>query len=117
VSPSVGWRRTGDENATELGRTFFPPTRTNESMDESEPHGDRENLALVRTDLANERTFLAYSRTALIVVGSGVSLIEVLVVPPIWIAIGWMLAVIGTIVGIVGAIRFVRLHARLHPRS
>lgn len=86
-------------------------------MDESDLRGDRDNLALVRTDLANERTLLAYSRTALIVVGSGVSLIEVLTVPPIWIAIGWVLTVIGTVVGIVGAVRFIRLHARLHRRS
>lgn len=99
------------------GPAFLPPTQIYASMNETARHSDRDNLALVRTDLANERTLLAYSRTALITVGSGVSLIEVLTVPPIWIAIGWILAALGTVVGIVGAIRFVRLHGRLHRKS
>ena len=86
-------------------------------MNESEELGVRDNLALVRTDLANERTLLAYSRTALICAGSGVSLIEVLEVPPIWVAIGWVLAATGLVVAVVGVTRFIRLHARLHRKS
>ena len=74
----------------------------------------RDHLALVRTDLANERTLLAYGRTALMVTGSGVSLIKFFADSPILPAIGWALTVAGIVIGLVGTVRFVRLQKRLH---
>ncbi len=75
-----------------------------------------ENLALVRTDLANERTVLAYGRTALMVAGTGVSLIEFIADSPFLVGLGWVLVVIGIGVGINGITRFARVYRRLHPR-
>jgi len=83
---------------------------------EAEP-APRENLALVRTDLANERTLLAYARTALIVGGTGVSLIEFIAESPLLLGLGWVLVVVGIVVGLIGATRFTRLYHRLHPKD
>ena len=73
----------------------------------------RNNLALVRTELANERTLLAYGRTGLIFVGSGVSLIKFLNVGQEWVIVGWTLCGTGVIIALLGVIRFARLHRRL----
>ena len=73
----------------------------------------RDRLALVRTDLANERTLLAYGRTGLMVTGTGATLIKFFAdstVPPV---IGWVLIVSGAIIGIIGVVRFVSLNRRL----
>ena len=76
------------------------------------------NLGLVRTDLANERTLLAYGRAALMVAGTGVSLIEFFNVSPIFRFLGWALVVVGIAVGLIGISRFARLHRSLHkPHS
>ncbi len=77
----------------------------------------QENLALVRTDLANERTLLAYARTALIIGGTGVSLIEFIAESPLLLGLGWVLVVVGIGVGVIGAARFTRLYHRLHPKD
>ena len=72
------------------------------------------NLALIRTDLANERTLLAYGRTALMVAGTGVTLIKFLGETPGLVALGWVLNVLGITIGIIGIIRFTKLQRRLH---
>ncbi len=74
-----------------------------------------ENLALIRTDLANERTLLAYGRTALLVAGTGVSLIKFIAESAILVGIGWALVAVGIAIGVNGALRFTKLHYRLHP--
>ena len=78
---------------------------------------DRDSLALVRTDLANERTLLAYGRTALLLAGTGVSMIEFLERSPLVVAGGWILVVLGGVVGATGMLRFARLHLRLRRRD
>lgn len=78
------------------------------------PDPPAENLGLVRTDLANERTLLAYGRTALMVSGTGVSLIEFFQVSAFFRFLGWSFVVIGIAVGAIGLARFARLHRRLH---
>ncbi|NNE00211.1 MAG: DUF202 domain-containing protein [Pirellulaceae bacterium] len=83
-------------------------------MNTANDSGSTENLALVRTDLANERTLLAYGRTALMVAGSGVSLIEFFKERPLLQVLGWSFVVLGSIIGVVGVFRFSRLSRRLH---
>ncbi|KAA5540672.1 DUF202 domain-containing protein [Roseiconus nitratireducens] len=71
------------------------------------------DLALVRTDLANERTLLAYGRTALMLAGTGVSLIKFLKPSPEMLLLGWFLVAAGLVVGVIGVIRFTGLKRRL----
>ncbi|MCS7467876.1 DUF202 domain-containing protein [Stieleria sp. ICT_E10.1] len=72
------------------------------------------NLALVRTDLANERTLLAYGRSALMLVATGVSLVEFLDVSYSFVLLGWGLIAAGAIVGVIGMYRFASLKQRLN---
>lgn len=73
----------------------------------------RDNLALVRTDLANERTLLAYGRTSLMMAGTGITLIKFFPESQ-WIrVIGWTVAIAGATLGMIGLIRFTRLRNRL----
>jgi len=64
-----------------------------------------DKLAIARTALANERTFMAYSRTALAFLISGVSLIRFFNYLATTI-IGWTLLPIGAAVVIFGFKRF-----------
>ncbi len=77
----------------------------------------RDLLALVRTILANERTLLAYARTALGFFMGGIGLIKLLE-HPFLIALGWLLIVLGIVLGGVGVRRFYysrRHFAHLRP--
>ncbi len=85
-------------------------------MNQTDGSERRDSLALFRTDLANERTLLAYSRTALMVAATGVSLVEVLKVSPVWVQIGWVLTVSAVGIGILGVVRFVRMRRNLRKR-
>lgn len=73
----------------------------------------RDDLALIRTGLANERTLLAYGRTALMIVATGFSLIKFFPESALLWRTGWLLAALGAIVGFTGLVRFVRLNRRL----
>jgi len=60
-----------------------------------------EMLALVRTKMAGDRTALAYLRSTVTLVASGLGLLKFAETP--WInALGWPVIVVGFIVGIVG---------------
>lgn len=83
-------------------------------MSEAQQPGRRDDLALVRTDLANERTLLAYGRTALMVVATGFSLIKFFSDETFLVRTGWVLAIMGVTIGVIGAVRFTRLQKRLH---
>lgn len=78
---------------------------------ESRENDPRESLALVRTDLANERTLLAYGRTALMVTATGVSLIKFF--PDLPLVLGWGFSIAGGVIGAIGLVRFLRLQRRL----
>lgn len=82
-------------------------------MSQEQPTGRRDDLALVRTDLANERTLLAYGRTALMVGATGFTLIKFFPESVFLWGTGWILAVIGVTIGIIGAARFTRLRRSL----
>jgi putative membrane protein len=75
--------------------------------------GRRDVLALMRTDLANERTLLAYGRTALMVCASGLTLIKFF--PDMMLArgVGWGLTIISAVIGIIGMIRFKKLRKQM----
>lgn len=69
----------------------------------------REYLALERTKLANERTLLTYIRTGLYFLVAG-STLGYVVDTTFWNVLGAPLAVIGILIGIMGAIRFHRVN-------
>ncbi|EMI22463.1 membrane protein containing [Rhodopirellula maiorica SM1] len=73
-----------------------------------------EDLNLIRTDLANERTLLAYGRTALMVSGTGVSILQFFSVTLIYHIIAWPLIGGGFVIGVIGVVRFTKLSRRLH---
>ncbi|MEM9586133.1 MAG: DUF202 domain-containing protein [Planctomycetota bacterium] len=76
--------------------------------------GDRrDNLALIRTDLANERTLLAYQRTAFMLAGSGATLIKFFADSLGMFVLGWSLIAAGGAVSVIGLIRFRRLQKQL----
>ena len=66
-----------------------------------------------RTQLANERTFLAYVRTALSLIAGGAVLLQFFTSKIIVIASGWALIVIGGIVFLIGIWRFARVKSHL----
>ncbi len=76
----------------------------------------RDFLALVRTDLANERTLLAYGRTALMVSATGATLLKFYPDSMAVRAASWPLVVLGVLIALFGTIRFARLKSRL-PRE
>lgn len=72
----------------------------------------RDRLALRRTELANERTLLAYARTALMLVAAGGTLLKLGDgASERWLGLSAIVA--GVIVGLVGAQRFKRRHREL----
>ena len=73
----------------------------------------RDNLALQRTQLANERTLLAYGRTALMLVGSGATVLKLYGDLRWEFALGWMLIVAGIGAGLLGAYRYRRFDAEM----
>lgn len=75
---------------------------------------DRRNeLAVIRTDLANERTLLAYARTSLMLVGTGATVIKFFGETRENVALGIVLLIIGLVLFIVGVARFVEQQRRI----
>jgi putative membrane protein len=72
------------------------------------------DLALVRTDLANERTLLAYLRTSLMVFATGVTLLKFFADTDSIRISGWSLIAVGGLVCAVGILRFLLMRRRLH---
>lgn len=73
----------------------------------------RQKLALERTRLANERTFLAYVRTALSLLAAGVVVLQYFSDSAGQIVTGWLLAVAGVVVLVLGLLRFLTVKTRL----
>ena len=117
----AGVRRRADGRLSRSGgrRMMSRPEMEGPEMNEPDAKHDLRpkpplpDLALVRTDLANERTLLAYGRTALMLAGTGVSLIKFLKPSPEILLLGWFLVAVGLVVGVVGVVRFTRLKRRL----
>ncbi|MCE7746745.1 MAG: DUF202 domain-containing protein [Candidatus Heimdallarchaeota archaeon] len=68
----------------------------------------RDHLAADRTAQANERTFLAYVRTALAFGAGGIGLIKFFEESIPIIVIGWILITISFVVLVFGIIRFIQ---------
>jgi putative membrane protein len=71
-----------------------------------------DRLAVSRTDLANERTLLAYVRTALALAAGGIGLVQIFSAPLI-VALGWALMPAGALVFLLGVARFRRTQRAL----
>jgi len=68
----------------------------------------RDYLAAYRTVLANERTFLAYIRTILVMAGGGVSLIK-LFDHIVFQVLGWILLFLSIVLFVIAIVRFRRM--------
>lgn len=68
----------------------------------------REYLALERTKLANERTLLTYIRTGLYFLIAG-STLGHFIQTTFWNILGTPLIIVGLVIALLGAIRFVRV--------
>jgi putative membrane protein len=67
----------------------------------------RDRLAIDRTNLANERTLLAYVRTAFMLLAAGGAAIKALPGDRAALVTGWALVAVGAIVACLGGLRFV----------
>jgi putative membrane protein len=79
----------------------------------------RDRLAIDRTHLANERTLLAYARTAFMLVIAGATAIKALPDDRLIVATGWALLACGLVVALFGAWRFrtIRLRVQRNART
>lgn len=71
-----------------------------------------DEMARLRTKLANERTLLAYIRTGLAIVAAGVSLIAFFDSIPAQ-SLGWLLSAVGLLTLVLGGARFHNVNRRL----
>lgn len=79
---------------------------TNDPHAPDAPQDRRNELALLRTDLANERTLLAYGRTALMMAGTGGTLIKFFGDSPDMLVLGIVLLILGGVMFVTGIARF-----------
>lgn len=77
----------------------------------------RDHLALDRTRLANERTLLAYIRTAFILVVAGATALKLFVDTPAVVITAWLFIGLGVFVAVFGAWRFVVMRRRINGRQ
>lgn len=73
----------------------------------------RDHLAIDRTKLANERTLLAYIRTALMLMVAGVTAERVMGGSASVIITGWLFIALGLVVGAIGTWRFVAMKQKI----
>jgi len=73
-----------------------------------------EYLAVVRSQLANERTGLAYARTALMLFATGVTFIKLFSIESVWGVLGVVLLALSLIVALVGAWSYFTSHNRIN---
>jgi putative membrane protein len=76
----------------------------------------RDTLALERTRLANEWTFLAYVRTALTLIAASAVLFQYFSKSPSYLLAAWLLVGAGAFTFIVGLIRFFQVARKLNGR-
>jgi putative membrane protein len=77
----------------------------------------RDHLAIDRTRLANERTLLAYLRTSLMLIVAGATAVKLVDVNRGILITGWIFLVLGAIVGVVGAWRFLVMRRAINRRD
>lgn len=77
----------------------------------------RDRLALDRTHLANERTLLAYVRTAFMLMLAGATAIKALPGDRAAVISGWVLIAGGLAAGFFGALRFAAMRRRIRRHA
>ncbi|MDA8231839.1 MAG: DUF202 domain-containing protein [Magnetospirillum sp.] len=77
----------------------------------------RDWLALDRTVLANERTFLAYGRTALGLILSGLTIVKLFNISHDAVMSGWGFVALGLLVFVVGVRRFLKMQGHYRALS
>ena len=77
----------------------------------------RDRLAIDRTNLANERTLLAYVRTAFMLMVAGATAIKALPGDRVAVSTGWVLLACGLIICVFGMTRFRTVRKRLQADS
>jgi len=76
----------------------------------------RDHLALDRTRLANERTLLAYVRTAFMLIIAGATALKLFVETPAVVITAWLFIVMGVVVAVFGAWRFESMRRKINRR-
>lgn len=76
----------------------------------------RDHLARDRTKLANERTLLAYIRTAFMLFVAGPAALKVFKDTPSVVFTAWLFIAVGILVGLFGVWRFVSMRRRIDRR-
>jgi len=69
-------------------------------------------LALARTNLANERTILAYFRTFIVILSSGFAILKIEILQNI-ITLGYFFIITSFIVIIIGVVRFIHVKRKV----
>ncbi|WP_163707713.1 DUF202 domain-containing protein [Mangrovibacterium lignilyticum] len=72
-----------------------------------------DQLAEDRTRLANQRTFLAFIRTALMVFATGITLIKLFYSDPWLVVLGWVLLPVSLFTFIMGVVLSIRMNKGL----
>ena len=74
----------------------------------------RDQLAMARTHMANERTFMAYIRTSLMLFASGATLIKIYENTALLQIFGWILLPIALSIAVFSVFRFFRTRCRIN---
>jgi putative membrane protein len=77
----------------------------------------RDHLAVDRTRLANERTFLAYIRTAFMLLVAGATALKLFAETPAVVVSAWLFIAIGVMVASFGAWRFDSMRRAINGRA
>lgn len=77
----------------------------------------RDHLAIDRTRLANERTLLAYIRTAFMLIVAGATALKLFVETPAVVLTAWLFIGLGVFVALLGAWRFVAMRRLINRRA
>lgn len=74
----------------------------------------RDQLAIDRTILANQRTFLAFLRTGLMILVSGITFLKLFNTDPLLVITGYTLIPISIIIFAIGFILFFRMKRKIN---
>ncbi|MDD5569580.1 MAG: DUF202 domain-containing protein [Bacteroidales bacterium] len=73
----------------------------------------RDHLAIDRTKLANVRTILSYSRTVIMLLASGITLIKVFNKDSFVVFLGIILVTIAVVIGIIGLVSYKKVNKKI----